>query len=177
MIVKMPFLDQLWKVYELQQKGDLVPVALPGSIEVLQYYHEMEIEPIVVTADIPEAAKNATKPFVDIGFISSTRVYAIQHFGSKKEQSVWKRVQGIYYPEREVIGVYEDTLPNLEAAVSAHKVEGLLVDNSREDVKCVEKVNPKSVCIYSICIGTMMDYANLLNHELIIQRFGTVRRE
>jgi len=83
------FETQLWLTAYAIRNGVLTPKQIPGSEEILEYVRNEGIEPIIVTADVPQAAELTTKSFVESGLVE--RVYAINDIGSKKDPETWKK--------------------------------------------------------------------------------------
>jgi len=134
---KVPYDVQLWMTYFEQQKGNLEPIMLPGADEVIDYVKSRGIRPVVVTADIPESANIATKPFTDAGLIDPADVYAINHVGSKKNPKTWAKVREQYFSGGEIKGVFEDTQANLQAAINSYTSDGYLVKHTDSGLSIV----------------------------------------
>lgn len=121
-LASVPYEDQLRLTGEEIRRGGLTPRLMDGASEVLSYLRNQGVEPIIVTADIPEAAALTTRPIVETGLVSAERVYAIHHLGSKKQAETWARAKQQYFADEKTISVYEDTPENLEAALTAYRV-------------------------------------------------------
>jgi hypothetical protein len=124
MVATVPYERQLEWTARMLERGDLEPIALPGSFALFGYLSQAGLEARIVTADIPEAAVYTTKPFVDAGLITYDRVHAIASLGSKKQSVTWKRAQEVHYPGTSVVGVFEDTEENMQAAMTAYVCNG-----------------------------------------------------
>jgi hypothetical protein len=120
MLATVPYETQLEWTARLLERGDLEPIAMPGAQSLLQLYRSAGLECRIVTADIPEAAVYTTKPFVDVGLITSDQVHAIARLGSKREEATWLAVQQQYFPDKHVLAIYEDTRANLDAALEVY---------------------------------------------------------
>ena len=130
-----------WTVEEVDA-GRLIPRTIDGIERVIGSYKRRGIHPVIMTADNEEGARRSTRTLVESGLIDEEDVYAINHCGSKKDPRTWRKAQGIYIPDADIVAVYEDTPANLEAACEAYDCEGYLVTDTSEGVK-VQKQGEK----------------------------------
>jgi hypothetical protein len=137
----VPYERQLELTAEAIQRGDLEPVMLPGTDDAFNFVKELGIRPVIVTADIPEAAVLTTKPIVDEGYVAANDVYAIAKLGSKRELTTWEKAREAHFPDTYVLGVFEDSDSNLVAAMRAYDSLGFLVMQ--------ESTHPTSTCFIS----------------------------
>ena len=134
---KVPYDVQLWLTYFELQKGNLEPIMLPGADEIIGYVKSREIKPIIVTADIPKSAEIATRPFIDAGLIDPTNIYAINYVGIKKDPQTWAKIKEQYFDNEKIVGVFEDTQANLQAALESYVGNGYLVKQTDSSLNIV----------------------------------------
>ncbi len=132
-LAKTPYLDQLEMVVKNIETGDLEPIIMEGVKPLLRYLKSREIEPVIVTADIAEAAALTTKPLVETGYVNTNNIHAIANIGSKKVMTTWSKAREIYFPNNRIVGVFEDSKDNLEAAMNAYDSAGYQV-NQEENI-------------------------------------------
>ncbi len=138
MLKHVPAETYLQWTAEMIHNRQLTPTILPGAGKLIQSYRDNGIRPVIVTADIPEAAMLTSDPLVKAGLINKEDVYAILDLGSKKESSTWKKAKGLYFPSGLVKSVYEDTPANLDGAIQAYSgntnFAGYLVNEDRNGI-------------------------------------------
>jgi len=123
MLSEVPYEAQLWMAGEGIIRGDLEPVLLEGAKEIIELVKQEGITPVIVTADVPYCAALATKPLTDRGLIELKHVYGMNALGSKKEATTWEKVRATHFPTNAIAGIFEDSEPNLKAALNAYTSE------------------------------------------------------
>jgi hypothetical protein len=129
--------QQLEWTYELLREGKLVPRILGGVEDLLTFYIERGVRPVVLTADIQGSADLVTAPLVKKGLIRKQDVHGI-HPASKKKPETWTEQLEKYIPGANVVVIYEDTQANLEAAVKGYKCRGYLVKETPSGISCTQ---------------------------------------
>jgi len=109
MLETVPLEEQLWLTYEAIIAGNLEPIALPGTVDLLKYVHDIGRTPVIITADIPQAAAATCSPFTEAGLVQPEHVAAIHHLGRKSDITVWQRARDIWFPKSDIVGVFEDS--------------------------------------------------------------------
>jgi hypothetical protein len=136
MLGNVPAETYLQWTAEMIYDGKLVPKSLQGAEKIIQERKSKGFRPVIVTADIPEAAELTSKPFVESGLISALDVYAILDLGSKKNPQTWTKWKYENMDKSRIASVYEDTPANLDGALSAFQTYGFLVKETEEDLSC-----------------------------------------
>lgn len=139
MLEKVPAKTYLKWTADMIYSRELVPRILPGAEDLLLRYIKQGYRPVIITADIKEAAERTTQPIVDKGLVRKEDVYAILDVGSKKKPETWTEAKRIYKPSSKVVAVYEDTEKNLDAALKAFNVPGYLVKETSSGISYIKR--------------------------------------
>jgi hypothetical protein len=127
LLSRVPLEEQLHMAYDAIAAGDLEPVPLSGAIELLEYVHASGRTPVIVTADIPQAATLTCAPFTQSGLVRYEHVAAMHHIGKKESPETWSRTKEIWFPKSIVEAVFEDGATYVCAAALAFDAQGYLV--------------------------------------------------
>ncbi len=177
MLQTVPYETQLEWTVRLYERGDLEPIPLDGSLELLEYFSREGLDCRIVTADIPEGAAYTAKSFLDAGLITSDKVHAIARLGSKIDVETWTNTQRLYFPDASISSVFEDTRVNLDAAVLAYKTIGFLVINQRKSGRVTQIQAKSGLEVYCGSLKAhlsnltlLRDFDNYCQHAIYSQR-------